>query len=125
MWVQFWKIYIAINDIPAAQRVTALAPVAVNPIVGQIIASAADFDKKGEATYGYVNHRFYWGPPVDNMSPAIMGDCLDTRYTGGVNTQTKLKLTHGFERENARGVFSRSSDGSWRVNNIEFLDTSC
>ena len=125
VWVHFWTVYIAINDIPANQRPKALAPVAVEPIVGQILTSATEFDKKGQATYGYVIHRFYWGPPIDNASPAIIGDCLNTLNTGTLDTKTGQKKDRGFERENSRGVFERDSSGAWRVDNIEFLDAAC
>ena len=125
VWVQFWKIYIAINDIPASQRPTALAPVAIEPIVGQIIASAAAFDKKAQATYGNVGHRFYWGPPVAGKSPAIMGDCLDATATGIIDRKTGQELTQGTIRENSRGVFERNSSGRWRLRTIEWLDSSC
>lgn len=121
VWITYWRIYTKINDVPAEKRLASLNAVSVDPIKGKIVRSALQFDKKGLNTYGNVAHRIYWGPLVNNSSPAIMGDCLDTSKYGTLISKTNSKQTVGYPRDNTRGIFIRGSDGRWRVQSVESL----
>lgn len=120
-WVNFWEVYSKINETPASQRESVLMPLVVEPLRSKIIKAAAVYDAKGFGDYGFVSHRFYWGPPVEGRSPAIMGDCMDTSKYGSIVTKTGKKRTKGFERDNTRAVFVRGADQVWRLQTIESL----
>lgn len=124
-WFDFWDVYLTINNVPAATRSKALSSVAIDPIKTQIITSASLYDKEKKNTYGKVEHRLYWGPPVDGQKLAIIGDCMDTSHYGTKDARTGRIMTEGYIRDNTREVFSQVTSGEWRLQELQLLDQSC
>lgn len=81
-WFHYWEIYLKFYDATPAQRVQMLQGVTIEPQTSKLIQSGILADKEKARARGQVKHRFYWGPPVDGESQAVVGDCMDTSKYG-------------------------------------------
>ncbi len=124
-WRDYWEVGLVLLKVPASQRRQNLSRVAVDPLLSDVITSAAQFQEEGVDNYGFVTHRFHWGPSVDGKNVALVGDCMDTSHSGSLNVKTKEKLTVGLPRDNAAIKFVRGSDNRWRAGHIQYLDAEC
>ncbi len=124
MWVKFWDVFASIDSVPSEQRGAVVASVATPAFAQRIVESAAGYAAQNKMTYGYVLHRIFWGPPIEDGQTALVGDCMDTTNYGDANKATGSKETLGTAREYARGHLVRSPSG-WLVDSYTFVDQPC
>lgn len=121
-WVAFWDVYNRIVRTPSEQRHRALEPVAVDPILSEIVDAAARFDSQGLDYYGSVVQHPYWVTPVNGEAFAVMRDCQDQSQYGSVYVATNVKRSVGVDRNSLQAGFVRGDDGVWRVQNLQHLE---
>jgi len=121
-WVAFWDIYNGIVRTPTEQRRRALEPVAVDPILSEIVDAATRFDSQGLDYYGSVVQHPYWPTPVNGQPFAVMRDCQDQSQYGSVYVANNVKRSVGVDRNSLQAGFVRADDGIWRVQNFQHLE---
>jgi hypothetical protein len=124
-WVKFWQVYEGIVRTPKNDRLAILNTVAVPPITDNLLDTAEKADSQGVDNYGTIVHRLSWQFPVNGESNATIDDCQDQSKTGTVKIGSGEILTTGEERSNMRGQFVRDESGSWRLQGLIFLETTC
>ncbi|MTD15164.1 hypothetical protein GIS00_14570 [Nakamurella sp. YIM 132087] len=120
-WIRFWDVIEVVQNRPAAERESLLRSVTGEPLYSKLSASVAEKEAAGEASYGTVAHRIYWGPPIEGRDVANIGDCTDTSKYGARSIEDDKILTRGLERDDARGVLRRQASGQWIVTEIRFM----
>ncbi|MET3806856.1 hypothetical protein ABIB25_003876 [Nakamurella sp. UYEF19] len=109
---------------PAPTWRKSLATVSADPLLSVILQRLAQFKKDGVDNYGYVLHKFYWGPSVNSEDSAIVGDCMDTSHAGTIDVKSGTTLSVGLMMDDTRITFQRHGN-TWLASNIQSLDPSC
>jgi hypothetical protein len=125
-WNRYWTVHQALLGTPAAGWPAAVDAVAVDPTRAQVLSEADLFTKSGLRFYGQVVSHPYWSTPIDGKTTAVMGDCGDYSHYGTLYVKSGSKRTVGVARNNTRVTLVKGSDGTWRVQKIEYLlDLKC
>lgn len=125
-WAKYWAVHQSLLGMPSSGWPDAVDAVAVDPTRAQVLSEAALFTKSGLRFYGQVVSHLYWQSPIGGKSTAVMGDCGDYSKYGTLYVKSGDKRTVGVARNNTRVTLVKGSDGSWRVQKIEYLlDVKC
>jgi len=126
VWTKYWITIKGLLKVPAGDRLNVMTTVAVPALAATVVSEAAKEQAAGQAEYGVVVHRPYWGTPVGGKSAAVMTDCMNSYNAGTLDVKTGKHLRAGTYRDNTRATFAKGGDGLWRVAKIEFLvNVSC
>lgn len=126
LWSQYIVVAGGLALIPTAlARQAAISPYAVNPALQDVLDVQVTFVKNGWVSYGTVGHRTSWTTPVAGKDTAVMSDCGDYSKAGRMVAKTGKKLTVGVPRSNTQITVARQTDGSWKIQKILYLTTSC
>ncbi len=126
VWTKYWITGQGLLKVPASDRLAVMNTVAVPAVAATVVSAAAKEQAAGQAEYGVIVHRPYWGTPVGGKSTAVMTDCMNDYNAGTLNVKTGKHLRAGVYRDNLRGTFTKGTDGLWRVAKIEYLvNVSC
>lgn len=121
LWSKYWTVAASLFPLSVTQQRTVMGAVAVNPALEQVLASTAKFNENGWVDYGTFVHHPYWTTPVGGQTTAVMGDCMDDSKAGTMEAKTGKKLTVGVLKDNTRITVVKGTDGSWKVQKIEYL----
>ena len=121
-WAEFWTVYESIVRTPPELREQALGKVSVDPIKGRILAAATDFDSQGLDYFGTVVQHPYWLDSIAGGEFAVMRDCQDQSNYGSIYVASGQRRTVGIERDSLQAGFVREADGTWRVQNVQYLE---
>lgn len=126
-WLNYWKVSLALTTHPRPQWPARVKAVAVDPIYTQLLNSIRlQQDKLGQVGYGYVISHPYWPTPPDASSKrVVMGDCFDGSHAGTKIAKTGQVKTVGKTNTNIHATLVKGQDGSWRVEQIQYLKASC
>jgi hypothetical protein len=125
-WTRYWRVHQALLGMPSSGWPAAVDAVAVDPTRAQVLSEAALFTKSGLRFYGQVVSHSYWQSPIGGKSAAVMGDCGDYSHYGTLYVKSGNKRTVGVAHNNTRVTLVKGSDGTWRVQKIEYLlDVKC
>lgn len=125
VWRDFWALYERIGRIPEGERSSLIEPIAIDPVLGDVLMQAAGFNSEGLDTYGSVVPHPYWTTPVAGQEIAQIGDCQDASQFGSLVVSTGEKKTVGVANNNMLGGFTKV-DGSWKLHQIVYLrDVEC
>jgi len=120
-WVKFWDIYINFVRTPESERDLLAATVSIEPIRGDLLKSAANFESEGRDNYGTVTHRLSWIDSISGGDSAVISDCQDQSQFGSVSVSTGETLSVGVDRDNIKGAFEKGSDGIWRLKQMYYI----
>jgi hypothetical protein len=125
-WAEYWTMHQALLGMPADQWPAAVEAVAVDPTRAEVLSEAELFTASGLRFYGQVVNHPYWSTPIEGKDTAVMGDCGDYSRYGTLYVKSGDKRTVGVDHNNTRVTLLKGSDGTWRVQKIEYLmDVPC
>ena len=126
VWTKYWTTTKGLLKVPAGDRLNVMTTIAVPALAATVVSETAKEQAAGQAEYGVIVHRPYWGTPVGGKSTAVMTDCMNDYNAGTLDVKTGKHLRAGVYRDNTRATFSKGVGGLWRVAKIEFLvNVSC
>lgn len=121
VWTKYWVTVKGLMKIPVPDRSTVMKTVAAPALAAAVVNKTAAEEAAGQAEYGSIVHRPFWGTSVGGKSTAVMSDCMNDYNAGVIDVKTKKPLRAGVYRDNTRGTFVKGSDGLWRVAKAEYL----
>lgn len=126
-WLNYWKVSLALAKYPRAGWPARVKAISVNPIYTELLNSIrVQQDKLGQVGYGYVISHPYWPkPPTTTTKSVVMGDCFDGSHAGTKLSTTGKVKTVGKPQTNIHATLVKGVDDKWRVNQIQYLKTSC
>lgn len=126
-WLNYWKVSLALTTHPRIQWPMRVQAVAVDPIYGELLNSIrVQQDKLGQVGYGYVISHPYWPkPPAASSKTVVMGDCFDGSHAGTKLAKTGQVKTVGKKSSNIHATLVKGQGGTWRVQQIQYLKSTC
>lgn len=122
---RFWSSLSPISKMPAAQRLSKLAEVAVNPELKSLVAGMSKNDQEGQVFYGaQILHPKPIRVALDGTT-AVVDDCQDSRRTGLATKARMAPVTVGVAHNHVVVTMKRSADDLWKVAFVSYTPTPC
>lgn len=121
---EFWASLTPVSKMPAADRRSVLAELAVDPALKSILFGMTQADGKGQVFYGAAIPR-----PLARVNPdgttALVRDCQDGRQAGLAKRDTGERLTKGVARNHVSVTMKKQPGGLWKVFFIDYAKSPC
>jgi hypothetical protein len=119
---RFNQVLDRLPGVPAVDRPTMLAPVAVEPLFSSTLRGLAELDSRGETPYG----NGVLNPEIVSVEggTAVVRDCQDNSR-GGSQKADGTKVTVGGAGDLATVTMLRGDDGVWRASTLGYANEDC
>jgi hypothetical protein len=121
---KFWASLTPVSRLPAAERRSVMAELAVDPALKSILFGMTQADSKGQVFYGADVPR-----PTVRINPdattALVDDCQDSSRAGILDKRTGDRVTVGVARNHVSVTMKKQPGGLWKVFFVDYAKSSC
>lgn len=121
---KFWASLTPVSRMPAAERRSVLAELAVDPALKSLLFGMTQADAKGQVFYGAPIPR-----PTARIHPdgttALVRDCQDGRQAGLAEKASGKRLTVGVVRNHVSVTMKKQPGEQWKVAFIDYAKSPC